>query len=97
MLSDRQKQALHYLSSPEEWCYDSLLPLTRWKDDKKEFGFLLNNRQINFEVLSHHQPTLYLGNIFALEGDRLIQQLMELPKKTYASFEEMVLDGWEVD
>lgn len=42
-------------------------------------------------------PRLYLGNVGALDGRPLDEQLEELPSFSYESFEAIVADGWRVD
>jgi len=51
-----------------------------------EIGFVVQGR-----------TWVYLGNVMRLETGKLEPQLAGIPAKQYASFEEMLADGWVVD
>jgi hypothetical protein len=43
------------------------------------------------------RPTVYIKNLFELRKGDLNLQLADVEKFEYATFEEMVADGWVVD
>jgi hypothetical protein len=90
-----KKESLHIILHSEEWCHELFLPFTRYVNGKKEYAFLVGNSQINFEVLGHQKPTLYVGNMFDLND--LFPQLKQMPQASYESFDAMLDDGWEID
>lgn len=88
-------ETLELIFNQDQWYHELFLPFTRYANNKKEYGFLVGNSQINFEVLGHRKPTLYIGNMFDLKD--LFSQLHQMKKMSYESFEDMLEDGWEVD
>ena len=93
-----QDESLHIILHSEEWFHEMFLPFARYVNGEKQFGFLVGNGQINFAVLGHHRATLYLDNMFSLDGEEaLIPQLEKMNKASYDSFHAMLNDGWEID
>ena len=88
-------ETLALINDQDEWYHELFLPFTRYVDGKKEYAFLVGNSQINFEVLGHQKPTLYVGNMFDLSD--LLPQLKQMPQASYESFDAMLDDGWEID
>lgn len=80
-----------------DWACYPFLPLKRWVDGKSENGFMIGNRQINFAILGHNNPTIYFGNMFGLKDGPLIPQVQAFPRKEYSSVDALLDDGWEVD
>lgn len=48
-------------------------------------------------IVRPRKPTVYIKNLFELRTGELDPQLADVEKFEYASFEEMVADGWVVD
>lgn len=88
-------ETLALINDQDEWYHELFLPFTRYVNGNKEWAFLIGNSQINFEVLGHQKPTLYIGNMFDLTD--LFPQLKQMPKASYESFNAMLDDGWEID
>lgn len=72
---------LYMLQHPELWI-QPVLPLVK----RKQFKAAI--------LIPGKGPTLYLGNMFSLTS---LDDALALPKVEYASFEDILNDGWEVD
>jgi len=77
-----------FIKNPSKWPNWPFLPL-RKRDDGQHFpfrvGLLIESNEPNW------QSTVYVdGNLFNLE-------LTKTEKKVYASVDEMLNDGWEID
>jgi len=48
-------------------------------------------------IVLPRRPTVYIKNLFELRTGELDPQLADVEKFEYATFEEMVADGWVVD
>jgi hypothetical protein len=80
------KEELDMMKNPNKWPQWPVLPLirrTRGESPGYE-GILFDDPKVRF--------TVYHGNIFMDLG-----HLESCPQKVYASFEEILADGWAVD
>lgn len=75
------------LNTPSEWP-SVVLPLTKAMPD---YG----PPNVGLVVACRH--TVYHVNMFALADGALDPQLERAEKSVYASYEDMLDDGWEVD
>lgn len=90
MSSHTSEEELDMMRDPNRWPHTTMLPLIkRTKGAWPETGFLYQpSMQVN---CPSPEPVVYLGNMF--EGARPADR----EKVTYASFEAIIADGWEVD
>lgn len=86
-MNERQKESLAFLQNQEEWPH-VILPMVKRGQGWPEAAFML----------PEGKPKLYKKNMWELSPDiHLEKQLENVPVIEFASFEELVNDGWEVD
>lgn len=76
------------LRNPEAWPGWPLLPIKKYVEQDMKCGLVF---------YADAKPTVYLGNLFALETGPVGPQLIKLERVTYDTWEQAVADGWEVD
>jgi hypothetical protein len=80
---DTKKRDVQYLESPIEWQHYPMCPVKRTVEGGLECGIVLITG-----------PTVYKANIYTVES---YDDLMECEKEEFASVEELVAAGWQVD
>lgn len=94
MTQHTREEELVMIASPDRWPWATVLPLTRYQPgsplDKQE-GFLY---QPDLRTpCPPPMPVVHLANIFMIKG----VPVDTVPKIRYASFGELLDDGWWID
>jgi hypothetical protein len=80
------------MARPELWPLRWILPLVHRERRDDDWG--LPSQAF---LLAGRGTTVFLGNVYYLEGGPLRAKLSALERRTYVSFDAIVADGWRVD
>ena len=87
-----KQQTLKFIRTPDDWPAWPVLPMRKYSKGEAAGRF----PEVGFIWADDEAPCVRLGNLYELANQKQLN-VIDVPTKSYSSFEEMLEDGWEVD
>lgn len=86
-----------FIERPGSWPCWPHCPMKRRAGHEQEAGTIIDRQSIGNKIDPNHESLriVFMTSIWAVGGGHA--KFSEVEKKTYASIEEMLADGWQVD